>query len=161
MKKIFLITGILSTFIFSACVDLDLNPLSEGSSGNWYSSQQEIEMSVNDFYRTDFFPIDDMSWSDDMTARNTTSAMQNGTLTAENGTIASRWQNFYKGIARALRLLNNMENARTMGVTEANITQYEGEAYFYMGYAYGMLAFHWGDAILDKTGMTLDEDYTI
>lgn len=161
MKKILLIISILSTLTFVGCVDLDLNPLSEGSSGNWYSTQQEIEMSVNDFYRTDFFPIDDMSWGDDVTIRNTTSAMQNGTLTAENGTIATRWQNFYKGIARALRLLNNMDNARSMGVTEADITQYEGEAYFYMGYAYGMLAFHWGDAILDKTGMTLDEAYSI
>lgn len=161
MKNKLLITSILSVSILTACVDLDLNPLSEGSSGNWYSSQQEIEMSVNDFYRTDFFPIDDMSWSDDMTARNTTSAMQNGTLTAENSTIATRWQNYYKGIARALRILKNMENARAMGVSEANITQYEGEAYFYIGYAYGMLAFHWGDAILDKTGMTLDEAYSI
>jgi len=48
-----------------------------------------------------------------------------------------------------------------LGVSEADITQYEGEAYFYLGYAYGMLAFHWGDAILDKVGMTLDEAYSI
>jgi hypothetical protein len=54
-----------------------------------------------------------------------------------------------------------MDNARSLGVSESDITQYEGEAYFYMGYAYGMLAFHWGDAILDKVGMTLDEAYSI
>jgi hypothetical protein len=161
MKKILLITVIFSTLTFSVCVDLDLNPLSEGSSENWYSTQQEIEMSVNDFYRTDFFPIDDMTWGDDVTARNTTSVVQNGTMTAENSTIATRWQNYYKGIARALRLLNNMDNARALGVSEADITKYEGEAWFYMGYAYGMLAFHWGDAILDKTGMTVDEAYSI
>lgn len=47
-----------------------------------------------------------------------------------------------------------------MGVSERDIAQYEGEAYFYLGYAYGMLAFHWGDAILDKVGMSLDEAYT-
>ena len=145
--------------MFSACVNLDLNPLSEGSSANWYSSKAEIEMSMNDFYRTDFFPIYDMAWGDDVTARNTTSAVQNGTLTSENGTIATRWQNYYKGIARALRILNNMDKARELGVSEAEVQQYEGEAYFYIGYAYGMLAFHWGDAILDKTGMTLDEAY--
>ena len=161
MKKIFLIIAIFSTITFPACVDLDLNPLSEGSSGNWYSTQQEIEMSVNDFYRTDFFSIDGMDWGDDVTIRNTTSMVQNGTMTAEHGTVANRWQNYYKGIARALRLLNNMDNARSMGVSQANITQYEGEAYFYLGYAYGMLAFHWGDAILDKTGMTLDQAYSI
>ena len=159
MKQFKYIVCSASLLALTACVDLDLNPLSEGSSDNWYSSQAEIEMSVNDFYRTDFFPIDDMTWSDDVTARNTTSAVQNGTLTAENGTIATRWQNYYKGIARALRLLNNMDKAREMGVSESNIQQYEGEAYFYMGYAYGMLAFHWGDVILDKVGMTLEEAY--
>ena len=143
-----------------SCVDLNLNPLSEGSSENWYSSQAEIEMSLNDFYRTDFFPIDDMKWGDDVTARNETSAVNNGTLTSEDGTIAKRWENYYKGIARALRIINNMDRARAMGVSEKDIAQYEGEAYFYLGYAYGMLAFHWGDAILDKVGMSLDEAYT-
>ena len=97
--------------MLSACVNLDLNPLSEGSSENWYSSKAEIEMSLNDFYRTDFFPIYDMTWSDDVTARNTTSGVQNGTLTSENGTIAARWQNYYKGIARALRSINKMDKA--------------------------------------------------
>ena len=54
MKKILSITSILMAFTFSACVDLNLNPLSEGSSENWYTTKQEIEMSVNDFYRTEF-----------------------------------------------------------------------------------------------------------
>ena len=161
MKKILLITGIISAVTFSSCVDLNLNPLSEGSSGNWYSSQQEIEMSTNDFYRTDFFPIEDKYYGDDFQNRLTTSVVQNGTLTAENGTIGTRWTNYYKGIARALRLLANMDRAREMGVSEADVIRYEGEAYFYMGYAYGQLAFHWGDTILDKTGMTLDEAYDI
>ena len=161
MKKILSITSILMAFTFSACVDLNLNPLSEGSSENWYTTKQEIEMSVNDFYRTEFFPIDGMTWGDDVIERNSTSVVQNGTMTAEDGMVATRWQNYYKGIARALRLLNNMENARALGVSEADITQYEGEAYFYLGYAFGMLAFHWGDVILDKVGMTLDEAYSI
>lgn len=159
MKQIRFTLYALSLLMFSACVNLDLNPLSEGSSANWYSSKAEIEMSMNDFYRTDFFPIYDMTWGDDVTARNTTSAVQNGTLTSENGTIATRWQNYYKGIARALRIINNMDKARELGVSESEVQQFEGEAYFYIGYAYGMLAFHWGDAILDKTGMTLEEAY--
>ena len=79
MKQIRFTICIVSLLTFMSCVDLDLNPLSEGSSENWYSSQAEIEMAVNDFYRTAFFPIDDMTWGDDVTARNTTSAVQNGT----------------------------------------------------------------------------------
>ena len=66
MKKI-LIACIASAFALTACVDLELAPLSEGSSETWYSTQQELEMSVNDFYRTDFFPIFNKSWGDDVT----------------------------------------------------------------------------------------------
>jgi hypothetical protein len=54
MKKNYFIISILSAFLFNSCIDLNLNPLSEGSSENWYSTKQEIEMSVNDFYRTAF-----------------------------------------------------------------------------------------------------------
>lgn len=162
MKKILLysICVMAALFTFASCVDLDLNPLSEGSSDNWYSSKEEIEMSVNDFYRTAFFPIHDVLWSDEIVRRNDNYAPFNSSITAENGTIKTRWENYYKGIARALRLIANMDKARELGINEATVKQYEGEAYFYMGFAYGMLAFYWGDVILDKTGMTLDEAYS-
>ena len=159
MKKI-LIACIASAFALSACVDLDLAPLSEGSSETWYSSQQELEMSINDFYRTDFFPIFDRRWGDDLTWRNITQDVFNGSMTAESSTPKTHWQNYYKGIARALRIIGKLDNARAMGVPESTIALYEGQARFYMGYAYGMLAFFWGDAILDKEGMTLDQAYS-
>lgn len=159
MKNIVFITSAIVLFAFSACIDLNLNPLSEGSSENWYSSEQEIEMSINDFYSSDFFTIDPYTWGDDLIIRSVTTEVQNGTMTSESRIVSTRWGNYYKGIARAFRILNNMDKARNLGISEANITQYEGEAYFYLGYAYGMLAFHWGDAILDKVGMSLEEAY--
>ena len=51
---------------FTACADLDLNPLSEGSSENWYHDATEIEMSLNDLWRPEFFPIDGLEWDDDL-----------------------------------------------------------------------------------------------
>lgn len=150
----------MSALYLNSCVDLNLNPLSEGSSSTWYSNKAEIEMSLNDFYRTDFFPIDDMLWGDDFSRRNMTTSVTDGGLTAESGTISSRWQNYYKGIARGLRIISNVEaKGASIGLTESEKNQYEGEAYMYIGYAYGMVAFHWGQGILDKTGMTLEEAY--
>ena len=162
MKKIYtLALSMISALIFSSCVDLNLNPLSEGSSENWYSSAAEIEMSLNDFYRTDFFILDGVLWADDVVRRSDTQFTFNGTMTAENGTVASHWQNYYKGIARGLRILKNLEEKGSeLGIPEATINQYKGEALLYIGYAYGMLAFRWGDVILDKTGMTLEEAYS-
>lgn len=162
MKKIlsYSICVMAALITFASCVDLNLNPLSEGSSDNWYSSKEEIEMSVNDFYRTDFFPIQGVLWCDDIVRRNDTYNPFYGSITAENGTIKTRWENYYKGIARALRLIANMDKARELGIDENTVKQYEGEAYFYMGFAYGNLAFYWGDVILDKKGMTLEEAYS-
>ena len=91
----------ISALMITSCVDLNLNPLSEGSSENWYSSASEIEMSLNDLYRTAFFPIDGTDWGDDVTYRSNTQFTFNGTLNAENGTIATYWQHYYKGIARS------------------------------------------------------------
>ena len=36
--------------MLSACHDLDLNPLASGSTENWYSTETEVEMAVNDLY---------------------------------------------------------------------------------------------------------------
>lgn len=64
----FLTTGIIA-FCLTSCADLDLNPLSEGSSENWYHDETEIEMALNDLWRPDFFPIDGIDWDDDLFIR--------------------------------------------------------------------------------------------
>ena len=124
MKKIvsYSICVMAALFTFASCVDLNLNPLSEGSSDNWYSSKEEIEMSVNDFYRTDFFPIQGVLWADDIVRRNDTYNPFSGSITAENGTVKTRWENYYKGIARALRILANMDKARELGIVRFTTT---------------------------------------
>ena len=45
IKLILLIPVLIGLF---ACSDLDLNPLSEGSSENWYSNETEISMAIDD-----------------------------------------------------------------------------------------------------------------
>ena len=37
-----------------SCHDMNLNPLAEGSTETWYSSETEITMSINDLYRDPF-----------------------------------------------------------------------------------------------------------
>lgn len=146
-------------FLLASCADLDLNPLSTASSGTWYSSEEEFEMSLNDLLRSDFFPIDNETWDDDLLCRDGSNMITTGTMTSQDGTVLTRWQNHYKAISRALKVLANIDKGRSMGISEEKLRQYEGEAYFSIGFAYGMLASYWGDVILDKTGMSLDEMY--
>ena len=54
-----------SLALLASCADLDIVPLSELASGNWYTTETEIKMSIDDWYRPDFFQIDEFYWSDD------------------------------------------------------------------------------------------------
>lgn len=142
-----------------ACADLDLNPLSEGSSASWFHDETEIEMSLNDLWRADFFPIDDPAWDDDWLNRNGSNELTLGTMTSKSGTASGRWSAMYKGITRATKIVDALESGMAGNVPEAKVKQYEGEAYFVMGSCYGTLSMYFGDCVLAKGIMSLDEAY--
>lgn len=53
MKKFIYIISCAAALAASvSCAKLDLNPPSAASSENWYSTSDEIRISLNDFYRT-------------------------------------------------------------------------------------------------------------
>lgn len=54
MKRILYILGIL---LLVSCHEMDLNPLAEGSTETWFSSETELVMSINDLYRDPFWPL--------------------------------------------------------------------------------------------------------
>lgn len=154
----FLTTGIIA-FCLTSCADLDLNPLSEGSSENWYHDETEIEMALNDLWRPDFFPIDGIDWDDDLLNRNGSNDVTLGTITSQWGESSTRWNSLYKAIARATKILQALDNGTANGLSNEKINQYKGEAYFMIGFAYCELATYYGDCVLNK-GMTLEEAYT-
>ena len=108
MKKISLM-AIAISFVLSSCANLDLNPLSYGSSENWYHDATEIEMSLNDLWRADFFPIDDLDWDDDWMNRNGSNVVTLGTITSQWSTASGRWTALYKGITRSQKIIAALE----------------------------------------------------
>ena len=114
----------------NSCYELDLNPLSQASSENWYSSETEIEMSVKDFYRDDFWPLDNEDKTDNFIYRETPSEILKGTFNGQSDDVTKLWANQYKSIARANTILANMDKAVNMGISEVKLKQYEGEAFF-------------------------------
>jgi len=159
MNKIskYLLSGIVA-FGMTACADLDLNPLSEGSSENWYHDETEIEMSLNDLLREDFFPIDAINWDDDVLHRDGPNEITLGTVTSQWGTASNRWTSLYKSIVRATKVINALDNGLAPGISESKVNQYKGEAYFMLGFAYGELTTYYGDCVINKD-MTLEEAY--
>ena len=57
MRNLKFIATAAVIFIIISCADLDLSPLSEGSSNNWYHDDTEYLMSLNDLMRAEFYPI--------------------------------------------------------------------------------------------------------
>ena len=81
MKRKNIIIALFSgSVLLTACHDLDLNPLSYGSTESWYSNETEIKMAVNELYRNDFWPLDEdgnTDWSDDNIYRENLTNFQN------------------------------------------------------------------------------------
>ncbi len=150
---------IIILIIVSSCNNLDLNPLSEGSSENWYSTQTEIEMAVNDLYRNYLWPQDNDNWSDDWTERNSLSQITAGTINGEWGTSGNLWKNSYKGISRANTILASLVRAREQVLPEL-LARYEAEAKFVRAGIYSVLISKFGDVVFYTGNLTLEEAFS-
>jgi hypothetical protein len=144
----------------ASCADLDLNPLSQGSSESWYSNETEIDMSVNDLYRDVFWPDLSDSWTDDYTNREALTPVTNATINGEWGTINTLWANTYKVIARSNTILLNLDKVQGT-VPQATIDKFEGNALFVRAQKYAELTFLFGDVIYSEDILSLDEAFTL
>lgn len=161
MKNKILQLLFLSGFIFfSSCTELNLSPLSEGSSANWYSNETEVTMAVNDLYRDIFWPKDADNWTDDYTNRDLTTPITNATLNGDWQTLNTMWTNAYKCIARANTILLNLEKLKDK-LPQATIDKYDAEARFVRASQYAMLISHFGDVVYYTGILDLDESFTL
>lgn len=158
MKKIIIL--IAAVTIFTACNDLNLNPLSQGSSENWNSNESEINMSLNGLYRSVFWAQDHVSWTDDYTNRNNVSTITGGTINGEWGTSGSMWTLCYKAISRANSIILSLDRAKDVLSPEI-LTRYYAEAYFVRASMYSMLISHFGDVVYFTEPLDLEESFTL
>lgn len=147
MKKISLFILSLSSFLFS-CIDIDLNPLSEGSSENWYSTEEELTMSIRFLYADKFWQLDNDAFTDDWTSRYDLNSITNGTLDGTSSSVINLWSNSYEAIASANVILANLDKAKAAGVNEGFLKRVEGEARLIRAVQYSRLVSHFGDVVL-------------
>ncbi len=158
--KIKILTILLTLCGFVACTDLDLNPLSQGSSESWYSDETEIIMSINDLYRDVFWPLDPDEWTDDWMYRGTVTAITGGTLAADWSTSSDIWAKTYKAITRANTILENLDRSKGK-IADATLNKYAGDARFNRACQYSYLISHWGDVVYYTSSMSIDEAFTM
>lgn len=152
---------LLPAFILAAgCAELDLNPLSEGSSENWYSNETEVQMAVNDLFRITFWPYMDDQWGDDQMYREALTPITAGTIDGQWGTVTSIWQNTYKAIVRANLVLLNL-NKIADKVPQATLDRLEGNALFARASFYARLVSLFGDVVYFTDVLDLEEAFSL
>ncbi|WP_031527480.1 RagB/SusD family nutrient uptake outer membrane protein [Dyadobacter crusticola] len=159
MKKI-AFTFLLGAAL-SGCHTLDLNPLSEASTGTFYSNQTELELAVNDLYRTAFWSNDNELFSDNEWHRGQLiNAVIGGTMNADDAAVQTFWLNSYKAIARVNSFISNKDRAAAN--TPASIMlRLEAEMRLIRAYQYARLITHFGDVPLLTEPLVLEESYTV
>lgn len=160
-KNLNILIIIILSLGFDSCTKLDLNPLSEAASGNWYSSEEEMDMSVYGLFRQVFWPIDEEFWADDQQFRTTLTAITDGSINGETSFVETMWANAYKAIARANVLLANLDRAQEMGINEDKIKLYRAQALFVRGAQHAMLCFYFGDVVYVDREIDIDEAFRL
>ena len=151
---------ILIVIGMGSCHTLNLNPLSQPSTGNFYSNETQLTVAVNDLYRIDFIANDLPDFSDNYWNRaNGGNSVTYGTMASDDGTVLTLWTNCYKAIARANTILASLDRAKKN--TPANIlTSIEAQARFARAYQYSRLIMHFGDVPFITTNVSLDSAYS-
>lgn len=137
--------------LLTSCMDLDLNPLSSATDGNWNQTEQQIEQSINNFYDVQNWPEVHDCWNDDQIDRSSAGDFAAGRITSENSTTQGMWDVCYRTIGRANTVLKKMEKLSSGTLKEEKKNQFLGECYFTRACMYSRLIFHFGDVPYSNT----------
>lgn len=160
MRHSILGAGVIVALLgLASCQNLDLNPLSQGSSETWNSNEDEIVMSLRDLYRDRFWPTDQESWTDDYTNRDVTSTIINGTLSGQTYDVTDLWDAQYKMVSRANTVILNAYKAKANGLSDAAVARYVAEARFLRATAYSRLTEKFGDVPYVDSLLSIDSAF--
>jgi hypothetical protein len=149
-----------------SCTELDLAPLDAANSKNWYNTDEQFRISLNEGYRPVFFPLDgddggsNKGWDDDVAYRNVFTEIRSGTVNSEFYIAKNSWTNTYKGITRMLTVLNKIQNDNTV-LSPIQKSQFEGETKFLLATYWSYLITHFGDVPFYDKSITVDESFII
>ena len=161
-KILSIIAGLL---FLSGCTNLDLNPTSEASSGNWYQNESQFEMSLAELYRRTYWYVDNSCYSDDLgtddfSSRAYSYSQSAGTLGGTTSLVTSLWTRMYSGVAYSNEIIANIKPADSY-LSETKLIQYEAEARFMRACMYSTLISYFGDVVFYTEPLTIDETYTL
>jgi hypothetical protein len=163
-SKLLYIIGFI-IFSCNACNDLDLAPLSSGSTDNWFSSNEEFDMHLNHLYDLSYWTdaffhsgFIDLR-TDDMIRRDMVNDVSSGSVSSTTGWVDVLWNLRYRAIQNANRIIGQLESVE--GISEENKLRYEAEAKFHRAANYSKLIFHWGDVPFYNNVLSVEEAFSL
>ena len=134
MNRKHLYAGILAGLglMAAGCMSMDIVPKTQGNSASWYSSEEELQLAVNEFYIIGYWntPLESSEqWTDNTTYRQQNRNPGSGgtildaTMSGTQWEVYALWQQSYKLISRANTLLENIHRAEENGVNPDFIKQ--------------------------------------
>ena len=135
--------------------------MSEGSSENWFTTEDEFEASLKNMYQSGMWTADNESWTDDFVQRQILSSFANATITGQTQEVVDYWENKYKGIGRANVVLMNLQRGLDSGIPQRLIDRFAAEAYFLRAAFYSMLIEKFGDVVYVDDMVSIEEALTM
>lgn len=159
--KISLVCFIVFGIALSSCTELDLVQEDAASSGNWYQTKDQFRQSLNEGYREVFWPIDEVheGMDDDWQYRDEIDEIKAGTLSSEYSASSKIWSNLYKGIARMLSIIKQLESQQVLNQEDQK--QMLAEANFLRASYWSYLISHYGDVPFYEKELSTDEAFEI
>lgn len=144
MRRINILLGTILIVFASACTDnLDLAPVSELSTSNYYKTDTDFELAINAVYSGLRSEYSDIILFTDIRSDNTIPVISGSVTTRTdfdsfsilptNGSISGRWNSSYSTISRINAILDRIDEATIDSVLKNRI---RGEALFIRGLIY-------------------------
>lgn len=167
--KILTLGLLLTTMV--GCEDfLDLQPISEETSGNAYETASQIEAALvgayesfqsSEYYVWDYLLFQDVRSDNCYAGGDNPEVFQidNITIPATHSRIFTHWSNLYNAISKANLVIERVSNISDPLLTEARKNQIKGEAIFLRAYHYFTLVKLWGGVpLITNTITSTDAD---
>ena len=170
MKKLVYITAIMISCV--SCEDfLDLQPKDSLTPENYYNTASEVEKALNGVYHVlvlqggaDFILNAEVMTDNCVYSSASGSewlAFTKGTLNPSTSYVATKWENNYKGIARANLVIENLNHKESMIISESDRQRFLGEAHFLRAYFYADLLNFYGGVPIVMSPLDNIKDYNL
>ncbi|WP_161890148.1 RagB/SusD family nutrient uptake outer membrane protein [Pontibacter russatus] len=163
MKKIYIISILLSAFVLGSCEDdfLERAPMDKITDENFWQTEEQLELAVDAMYgylkAKNTVDMEIMGDNTFWPSNNNFKLIGSGNFSYDLSTINNEWRGLYEGIRQANTFLANYKKADVQNPEHAEALA--AQVRIIRAYLYSYLTAFFGDVPLVTTPLNIDELY--